>query len=205
MKRQAGFTLIEVSIVLVIIGLLLGGVLKGQELIENAKIKRMNNDFSGIAAGAYSYLDRYAAIPGDDSEADRWTGTAVGDGDGIIEDAWNSATATDESNLFWVHLRRSNLITGGSSTQLPKHAFGGTIGVADSYLGLSGPVICMSNIAGNRAEIIDRQIDDGDVQTGILVATSSTLQHNSSGGSTPAAPDTTAYTASSTYSMCKQM
>ena len=50
MKKQAGITLVEIAIVLVIIGLLLGGVLKGQEIITNAKIKNLENDFNGITA-----------------------------------------------------------------------------------------------------------------------------------------------------------
>ena len=73
-NKQSGFTLIEIAIVLVIIGLLLGGVLKGQEMINNGKIKRAINDVNGISAAYYSYLDRYAAFPGDDANAaTRWS------------------------------------------------------------------------------------------------------------------------------------
>ncbi len=203
MNKQAGFTLIEVSIVLVIIGLLLGGVLKGQELIENAKIKRMNNDFSGIATGAYSYLDRYSAVPGDDADAaGRWTTAAPTGGtvgDGIISAAWNSTTATDESRMFWIHLRKSNLITGGDDVKVPVHAFGGKIGVADGYHKLTGPVICMDNINGKRAEIIDRQLDDGEPDGGVLRSMNGAV-------STAAAPTLpAAYAADTLYGICKQM
>ena len=54
-KRQSGFTLVEIAIVLVIIGLLLGGVLKGQELINNAKVKNLSNDFRGVSSFVYVY------------------------------------------------------------------------------------------------------------------------------------------------------
>jgi prepilin-type N-terminal cleavage/methylation domain-containing protein len=193
MEKQVGFTLIEISIVLVIIGLLLGGVLKGQELIENAKIKRMNNDFSGIASATYSYLDRYSAIPGDDKNADtRWTGAAKGNGNGSLDTA-----TVDESANFWDHLRRSNLIVG-SGTDLPVHAFGGTISVADGYLNITGPVICMNQISGKRAEIIDRQLDDGKPDGGALRATSATTVGTGATGDT-------AYSESSKYIICKQM
>ena len=75
----------EIAIVLVIIGLLLGGVLKGQEMIENAKIKNVINDLKGISAAYYSYLDRYKAIPGDDIAAStRFTGAVNGGGNGAI-------------------------------------------------------------------------------------------------------------------------
>ncbi len=203
MNKQAGFTLIEISIVLVIIGLLLGGVLKGQELIENAKIKRMNNDFSGIATGAYSYLDRYAAIPGDDNGVvARWTAAPIpvnGNGDGKVDGDWADTAATSEAGQFWVHLRKSNLITGGDSTERPTHAFGGKIGVADGYLGLTGPVICMNNISGKRAEIIDNQLDDNKPDGGVLRATAETLTDGTQTLETPK------YVEASTYAICKQM
>ena len=65
-QAQSGFTLVEIAIVLVIIGLLLGGVLKGQELIENGRVKNAANDMNGIVAAYNSYLDRYRKLPGDD-------------------------------------------------------------------------------------------------------------------------------------------
>src|SRR5574337_583394 len=81
MRKQMGFTLVEIAVVLVIIGLLLGGVLKGQELIAQAKIRNVANDFNGLTAAIYSYQDRYRALPGDDSRAtSRWTQTSVKDG-----------------------------------------------------------------------------------------------------------------------------
>ena len=84
-RKQQGFTLIEIAIVLVIIGLLLGGILKGQEMITQAKIKNSIADFSGISAAYYGYQDRYRAIPGDDPNATRWTSTpavVAGNGNG---------------------------------------------------------------------------------------------------------------------------
>src|SRR5450830_1688572 len=115
MKRnQSGFTLIEIAIVLVIIGLLLGGVLKGQELINSAKVKNLANDFRNIPVYIYGYQDKYKALPGDDRLADVHLGTSATCaggggcpvaasittvGDGLIEGKWNSITPTDESYL----------------------------------------------------------------------------------------------------------
>src|SRR5512135_3231819 len=83
--KQKGFTLVEIAIVLVIIGLLLGGILKGQEMITQAKIKNVVNDFNGITAAVNSYKDRYRALPGDDTTASgRWTGSVNGNGDGVF-------------------------------------------------------------------------------------------------------------------------
>ena len=64
-KRESGFTLIEIAIVLVIIGLLLGGVLKGQELITGARVRNLIQQQDGIKAAYFGFLDRYRALPGD--------------------------------------------------------------------------------------------------------------------------------------------
>ncbi len=177
MKKQAGFTLIEIAIVLVIIGLLLGGVLKGQEMMTNAKIKRTSNDFNGVAAAIYSYLDRYAALPGDDPNAnDRWGGTTVsGNGDGVI--SGGCFVQGGESTALWDHLRQSGLVAGTGSGN-PTHAFGGRIGIEDSAAGLVGAVICMENLQGKIGEILDRQLDDGDGDGGELQNDTNTTTYN---------------------------
>ena len=64
-KLQSGFTLIEIAIVLLIIGLLLGGVMKGQSMINSARVRSIANDLSGIEAGWISFQDRYRSLPGD--------------------------------------------------------------------------------------------------------------------------------------------
>src|SRR6266704_3559315 len=90
---EAGFTLVEIAIVLVIIGLLLGGILKGQEMITQAKIKNAINDFNGVTVAVTSYQDRYRALPGDDPNATaRWTTQAPGEGngDGVILGFYNA-------------------------------------------------------------------------------------------------------------------
>ena len=168
MKKQAGFTLIEIAIVLVIIGLLLGGVLKGQEMITNSKIKRTSNDYNGVAAAIYSYLDRYNALPGDDPNANGRWGLTDGGGNGII----NTAT---ERALVWEHLRASGLVAG-SGANSPNHAFGGRITVQDGGNGMNGTSICMDEMTGKIGEILDRQLDDGVFNTGEFRSNNAYLQ-----------------------------
>ena len=78
-SKQSGFTLVEIAIVLVIVGLLLGGVLKGQELITSGKAKALYADKSAIQTAYNTYNDRFRAIPGDDiSASTRFSGLACG-------------------------------------------------------------------------------------------------------------------------------
>ena len=74
---QGGFTLVEIAIVLVIIGLLLGGVLKGQELINSAKVKNFINDFKTMPLFIYGYQDKFKALPGDDANVTTHLGSAA--------------------------------------------------------------------------------------------------------------------------------
>lgn len=179
-KHQSGFTLVEIAIVLVIIGLLLGGVLKGQEMIENAKIKSVINDLKGVSAAYYAYQDRYRAIPGDDIAAStRFTGAVNGGGDGAIAGLFTAVAAPApgaESNNFWQHTRMAGFLSGAATTgeALPaRNAVGGLLGVQSqigaaggSTYGMTGPVVCASNIPYKIAQSVDAQLDDGDSATG---------------------------------------
>jgi prepilin-type N-terminal cleavage/methylation domain-containing protein len=145
MKRnQSGFTLIEIAIVLVIIGLLLGGVLKGQELINSAKVKSLGTDFRNIPVFVYGYQDKFKALPGDDGAAFGHLGVASGvsdvtqgDGNGILggktaTDVWTSAITTDETQQFWIHVRLAGLSAGatnGLTDYRPLNSVGGPIGI----------------------------------------------------------------------------
>jgi prepilin-type N-terminal cleavage/methylation domain-containing protein len=112
MKRTQGFTLIEIAIVLVIIGLLLGGVLKGQELITGARVRNLISQQDGIKAAFFGFQDRYRGLPGDYSAADTNincpNGCPKGDGNGRIE-----ATSGQREDIFaWTHLTSAGFING---------------------------------------------------------------------------------------------
>ena len=199
-RRQSGFTLIEIAIVLVIIGLLLGGILKGQELINSARVKNLSTDFRNIPVFIYGYQDKFKALPGDDSNVVAHLGatatpasTPAGtQGNGVIEGPWNSPTNTDESYLFWQHIRLAGLAPGvttpGATGYLPTNAAGGTIGIQSGttdvtktpIVGADGKaiggayVICSTGILGKFVKQLDTQMDDGNTAAGSMMATPTT-------------------------------
>jgi prepilin-type N-terminal cleavage/methylation domain-containing protein len=179
-KGQGGFTLVEIAIVLVIIGLLLGGILKGQELITQAKIKNVVNDFNGITAAVNSYRDRYRTLPGDDKGAvARWGATVAndGDGNGVVGGVYNATGGTPvESQLFWQHLRLAGFVPGAGVEQ-PRNATAGLIGVqtgdnaGGTVLGsFSSLIVCTTSVPDKVAGAVDTQMDDGLPNTGQLRA-----------------------------------
>ena len=186
-NQQSGFTLVEIAIVLVIIGLLLGGILKGQELINSAKAKSYASDFRVIQTSLYGFQDRFKAIPGDyASAATNITGattattpSATTVGNGQIDGLWDSVTATDESCLAWQHLRLAGFLAGSTivdctagSNYLQKNADGGRVGISSTMqmtlpTAMTGSYnICSTGVLGKIAKQLDTQLDDGNTQTG---------------------------------------
>jgi prepilin-type N-terminal cleavage/methylation domain-containing protein len=214
--KQAGFTLVEIAIVLVIIGLLLGGILKGQEMIIQAKVKNSLTDFSGVSAAFYGYQDRYRAIPGDDASATRWTtptAAVAGDGNRILVGKYNSTTDTDETRKWWDHLRRSGFVTGGSGYVQPVNSFNGMLGVQQGdgaatpgpVLGVAGVgftnlMLCSTMLPDKVAIALDVQMDDGNPGSGavrgILQSTSADITTAISSGFLE--------TGTNLYTLCRQ-
>jgi prepilin-type N-terminal cleavage/methylation domain-containing protein len=190
-SKQSGFTLVEIAIVLVIIGLLLGGVLKGQELITSSKGKALDNDKAGIQAAFTSYSDRYKAVAGDDlTAAARFTlekcgGAACvnGTGNGILVGAWNTfsnaavaATVANEQLLAWQHLRAAGFLKEGEASTFssPRHSAGARMGVqaAQVYAGQAAAstpqaFIAFENVPTNVAQSMDSSVDDGFINLGV--------------------------------------
>ena len=121
-RSQAGFTLVELAIVMIIIGLLIGGVLKGQELITNAQITSTVAQVKGIDAASTTFRDMYNGLPGDIlNPGARLNGcttsvvcsAAAGDGNGLIGNAPGAAPAT-EAQAYFIQLALADLLTGVS-------------------------------------------------------------------------------------------
>src|ERR1700675_40402 len=176
MRKQNGFTLIEIAIVLVIIGLLLGGVLKRQELIQSARVRNLISQQDGVKAAYFGFLDRFRALPGDYSKATTTIAGATVDGDnnGQITAA-GTGTAVHEEIAAWEHLSHAGFINGSyvyaappeTTTSDPTNPYARFLQIIyDGAYGSGTPPSRHNLKTGNQipsdllAEI-DRKIDDG--------------------------------------------
>lgn len=215
-RRQTGFTLVEILIVLVIMGLLLAGIFKGQDMIMQAKTKNIIADFSGTSAAYHGYRDRYRAIPGDDNgAATRWTSPPAvsGNGNGMVGGTYNAdctGATLPESCLWWDHLRRAGFVPG-SGAQQQINASGGIIGVQTGdgtggaiFGGFSGLIMCVANLPGKIAKEVDTQMDDGDPRTGMVRGMLQTTSNPSLG---PGAAASATYNEADTsaYVLCRAL
>jgi prepilin-type N-terminal cleavage/methylation domain-containing protein len=129
---QHGFTLIELSIVLVIIGLIVGGVLTGQDLIRAAEVRATISQIEKFQTAANTFYGKYGYLPGDIKDPDathfgfvtRGTAPCQGDGNGIVEgwgaeSCWGVIIGGGETAMFWVDLSTAHLIDGNFSTASP--------------------------------------------------------------------------------------
>lgn len=117
---RAAFSLVELSIVLVILGLLVGGILAGQSLIRAAELRSISTEQQRFITAISAFRDKYFALPGDFNRASgagnfAWTdsaGTAAGNGnaDGMV--VGNATAASNETSTFWVHLAAAGLVEG---------------------------------------------------------------------------------------------
>ena len=178
MKRHTqGFTLIEIAIVLVIIGLLLGGVLKGQELITGARVRNLISQQDGVKAAFFGFQDRYRALPGDYASADTnincgATPCQKGNGNGRIE---SSGAALHEETLVWNHLTAAGFMNGSCTfidgpaqdSTTPKNPYSSFLDLEYDNIYGTGTVPSKHNLkTGTQVPVeivaeVDRKIDDG--------------------------------------------
>lgn len=187
MSMRKGFSLVELSIVLAIIGLLTGGILAGQSLIKGGKIRGTISELQQVQVAAANYVAKYDAFPGDQKDAFSYFGTSCaataaacnGGGDGLVND-W-----TYEYHNFWVHLRNAGLLnmtaaTDSASRMKTKIDNAVLYAFEDGYywngpnrnaviftrLGTQGASWQEGGLIPENAWQIDKKIDDGFAQNG---------------------------------------
>ncbi len=170
-QSEKGFTLVELAIVMIIIGLLIGGILKGQELINNARVTSAVSQLKGIEAAINTFRDKYSAIPGDiRNPTDRLpncTSTIcvkVGDGDSLIEvtataDDVGGGVADDEGGRAFLHLAAAGILSGSNvdptiatyavGQALPDFNIGGQIAIGYNNTSPTGLVDATSVLTGH--------------------------------------------------------
>jgi hypothetical protein len=186
----------------------------------------MINDFRTVSSLVYSYQDRFKAFPGDQditqlqsafgatSGANECTPAAASHcatKNARLDGDWNSTAVTDETFVFWQHVRLANLATGATSiadpNYAPKNADGGPIGVesglnstggADPWItGMRGSFyVCSGGILGRYVRQIDTTMDDGNTAGGNVRAVPAGSPR------TTAATDTSAVQEGAQYIVC---
>jgi prepilin-type N-terminal cleavage/methylation domain-containing protein len=214
--KQSGFTLVEIAIVLVIIGLLLGGILKGQELVQNARVRNVADQQNAIKAAYYAFQDRYRALPGDYAAASgnipnvtssptcSFAGTGTPNAD--TECRQGDARVSGPERVFaWHHLTNAGFIScaecanapGASATpgqgNSPTNAYGGIMEIRfdRGYAGTASDANNLRSgtaIPSNVLAEVDRKIDDGSPISGSFRSTETTSPTcYTAANSTPAA------------------
>jgi type II secretory pathway pseudopilin PulG len=185
--HQEGFTLLEITIIVVIMGLLVSGIVKGQELVMQARVKETLNELNGLTGAYFAYLDRYRALPGDDLRADgRWQifDAKSGNNDGAVGGAYDQPPPTgtfepltnpsQEALNFWWHMRLAGFVSGSTTAPAaygqPINGMNGMVGVQNGGLGLYGLLVCSQNLPDRVASAVDTQLDDQRSNTGAVRA-----------------------------------
>ncbi|TPW14663.1 MAG: N-terminal methylation site, partial [Halothiobacillaceae bacterium] len=185
-----------------------------------AKISNLRKDFDGISAAIYSYQDRYRFLPGDDNRADNanrgWTNAVAGTGNSALNANDAFSAGANETQRMWQHLRYAGLIIGnpaGTTDNVggranPANAFGGLMGFSNTTaawgLGLTGNIICASNIPGKAGAALDGLFDDGSAGTGQMRALLNTAANPANFEPAGIIPSTTYLEDGSVYTVCKR-
>ena len=190
--NRLGFTLLELSIVLVIIGLIIGGITVGQDLIRAAEINSVASDFQKYQVTLNSFKLKYNSLPGDIGNATAyWPTASTGNGDknGVINDSGSGSN--NEALRAWQHLGLAELIPGnyngvvpclgsgtcfsalGNSHPPARIANAGFSFLSNNYLSIGSlpdnAIQATSGVfTGADASTIDTKIDDGVAATGIV-------------------------------------
>lgn len=186
-QKNAGFTLVEMAIAIVIIGFLVAGVLAGTNMLRNAEVVSVVADFEKYRKAYYGFEKVYNQYPGDMSDPTQITGaTGTGDGDGAVEGATALGAANANEQYFvWSHLAAAGFIDGGyTGVAGTGYSFGTNApaskvtnaGFKMFWNGTSNTLLHTAATTGSvinpiQAWSIDKKLDDGNASTGELTAT----------------------------------
>jgi hypothetical protein len=134
--RRSGFSLLEIAIILLLVGLIAGGIKVGEEMLLAARDRNVAKQFQEYANATILFKNKYECIPGDCAQAiELGVGTLNGDGNGLIFEGYG-VPYYYEAYQFWQHLSRSGLINGNYSG-----SWGWADGLYYQVNGINGPLV----------------------------------------------------------------
>ncbi len=188
--QQCGFTLVEISLTLIIIAILIGGILKGWELVQNSRVRTIASTTTSIQSAYFAFYDRYGRVAGD------WNAVAAGNAVGqTVNGGGNDSGHLDttpgdpwtESNAFWEQLAKAGFINGTyqgtpgteptqANDLAPLNVFRRPtiIGRTPDYEGAGLPrrhIVVGRGIPVGLLRELDTKLDDGKPDRGIVRAT----------------------------------
>ncbi|MEO5329936.1 MAG: type II secretion system GspH family protein [Magnetococcus sp. THC-1_WYH] len=154
-RKADGFTLLELSMVLVIIAIMMGAVLRSDKVVDEGRMQRMALDYAAVASAVQAYVQWYHFFPGDDPKAqERWPEVVNGNGDGVID------AESSEERQAWLHLVSAHLLLSGAMTENSR------MHLWHHVAGLSGIALCVEDVLPLLASGFDHHLDDGDGRAG---------------------------------------
>ncbi len=182
-----GFTLLEISVVILMIGLLTGGITIGVDMIKKSRLKSIMQDFQKYTTASNLFLSRYGALPGDFNQADRFFANCVtynsvpcnGNQNGFVENG-------TESLRFFEHLSKAELVSGfyeyNAAAVTPYYYYPTNneldvfiVPISDTYFDFEGTMFASGRLLSTPewltprdAAYLDRKFDDGLVLSGIF-------------------------------------
>lgn len=186
-KMNRGVTLVEIAIVLVIIGLLLGGILKGQELINNAKVRAITDRQNSLKVAWFAFLDRYQNIAGDYVNANKTVPGAnsvarsdAAAGNGFVEESESPLVFQQLTGAGYLRCPQctATVVTTPSSQNSLQNTYGGVMAIFTDEYYYSSPgtdkpgrllIHTGGRIPSNIISEVDRKLDDGIPNRGDVV------------------------------------
>ncbi|MBT5540106.1 MAG: prepilin-type N-terminal cleavage/methylation domain-containing protein [Alphaproteobacteria bacterium] len=195
-SSEDGFGLVEIAVALVIMGLIMGGILKGYTLVENARLRTVIAQINEYRMAAHGFYDRYGALPGDYDKASQYIQPELwdGDNDGFIRGGGleSRSGSVREAVSFWAHLSGAGFISdtgkplsGAHATfgkGAPKSKMGGGMTIEMDPVGTdlkglwfilgaeNGPHGNKGLLTPAQAMSLDQADDDGNPETGWIRA-----------------------------------